>query len=184
MKRTSRKVFAVICLLETVLPLRERGYIEGQNIATEYRYAEGNVDRFPDLAAALVRLKVDIIVAAGGYRVVQAAKNATKAIPILMSGGGINPVEAGLIESLAHPGGNVTGVTNLSGEIAGKRLELFKEAVPKIAGVAVLYDPAIAGSVLEMKELLPVAGRGLGLTLQSWEIPSCGRFREGFRRAE
>src|SRR5580765_3038853 len=96
------------------LALRERGYIEGQNIATEYRYAEGKRDRLPELATELVRLKVDIIVVAGGAGVVLAAKNATKTIPIVMTGQGIDPVEAGLVESLAHPGGNVTGVTNLS----------------------------------------------------------------------
>jgi putative tryptophan/tyrosine transport system substrate-binding protein len=113
------------------LALREIGYVERQNIAIEYRYAQGKQERFPDLLAELVRLKVDVIVAAGGYRVIRAAMNATKTIPIVMAGGGIDPVEAGLVEGLARPGGNVTGVTNLSGEIAGKRLELLKEAVSK-----------------------------------------------------
>ena len=125
------------------LALRERGYIEGQNIAIEYRYAEGKLDRFPELAAELVRLKVDIIVVAGGAGPIRAAKNATKTIPIVMTGVGADPVEAGLVESLARPGGNVTGLTNLSRELGGKRLELLKEAVPKLARVAVLYDPAI-----------------------------------------
>ena len=96
------------------LALRERGYIEGQNIAIEYRYAEGKRDRAPELADELVRLKVDIIVVAGGAPWVQAAKNATKTIPIVMAGGGPDPVEAGFIDSLARPGGNITGVTNLS----------------------------------------------------------------------
>ena len=127
------------------LALRELGYIEGQNIATEYRYAEGKPDRFPELAAELVRLKVDIIVVAGGDAQVRAAKNATKTIPIVMMGRGSDPVEAGLVESLARPGGNVTGITNLSRELGGKRLELLKEAVPKLARVAVLYDPATSG---------------------------------------
>ena len=95
------------------LALRELGYIEGQNIAIEYRYAEGKRDRAPELAAELVRLKVDIIVVAGGARWIQAAKNATKTIPIVMTGGGPDPVEAGFIASLARPGGNVTGITNL-----------------------------------------------------------------------
>src|SRR3990170_8057023 len=121
------------------LALRERGFIEGQNIASEYRYAEGKRDRLPELAAELVRLKVDIIVAAGGDPPVRAAMNATKTIPIVMTGGGIDPVEAGLIESLARPGGNVTGITNLVRELGGKRLELLKEAVPKVARVAVFY---------------------------------------------
>ena len=124
------------------LALRELGYIEGQNIATEYRYAEGKPDRFPELAAELVRLKVDIIVVAGGDPWIRAAKNATKTIPIVMVGGGSDPVEAGLVESLARPGGNVTGLTLLNRELGGKRLELLKEAVPKLARVAVLYDPA------------------------------------------
>ena len=143
------------------LALRELGYIEGQNIAIEYRYAEGKRDRFPELAAELVRLKVDIIVVAGGADWIRAAMNATKTIPIVMVGTGADPVEAGLIESLARPGGNVTGLTNLTGELGGKRLELLKEAVPKVARVAVLYDPASPGSVLEVKELLPVAARAL-----------------------
>src|SRR4030095_104487 len=109
------------------LALRERGHIEGQNIATEYRYAEGKPDRYPELAAELVRLKVDIILTAGGIGPIRAAKNATKTIPIVMSGGGVDPVEAGLVESLARPGGNVTGLTNLNRELGGKRLELLKE---------------------------------------------------------
>jgi putative ABC transport system substrate-binding protein len=150
--------------------LRELGYIEGQNIAFEYRYGEGKVDRDPELAAELVRLKVDVIVVAGGAGVIRAAKNATKTIPIVMTGGGGDPVKAGLVESLARPGGNVTGLTILSRELAGKQLELLKEAVPKLARVAVLYDPALPPSVLEVKELLPVAARALGLTLQPWEV--------------
>ena len=160
------------------LALRELGYIEGQNIATEYRYAEGKRDRLPELAAELVRLKVDIIVVAGGATSVQAAKNATKTIPIVMVGTGIDPVEAGLVESLARPGGNVTGITNLTRELGGKRLELLKEAVPKLARVAVLYDPAIPGTVREVKEVLPVAARALGLTVRSWEV----RDADGFER--
>jgi putative tryptophan/tyrosine transport system substrate-binding protein len=139
------------------LALRELGYIEGQNIAIEYRYAEGKLDRLPELAAELVRLKVDIIVAAGGGRSPRAAKNATKTIPIVMAGNPVDPVEAGLVESLARPGGNVTGLSSLSRELAGKRLELLKEAVPKIARVAALYDPAIGPSLLEVKEVLDVA---------------------------
>ena len=152
------------------LALRERGHIEGQNIAIEYRYAEGKLDRFPELAAELVRLKVDMIVVAGGDRLIRAAKNATKTIPIVMWGTGIDPVEAGLVESLARPGGNLTGLTNLTGELGGKRLELLKEAVPKLARVAVLYEPANPANVLELKEALPVAARALRLTLQPREV--------------
>ena len=152
------------------LALRERGYIEGQNIAFEYRYSEGKRDRAPELAAELVRLKVDIIVVAGGARWVRPAMNATKTIPIVMTGLGLDPVEAGVVESLARPGGNVTGITNLTRELGGKRLELLREAVPKLARVAVLYDPGTLASVPELKEVLPVAARALGLTVQSWEV--------------
>ncbi len=162
------------------LALRERGYIEGQNIAIEYRYAEGKRDRFPELAAELVRLKVDIIVVAGGATWIRAAKNATKTIPIVMAGDGSDPVEAGLVESLARPGGNVTGLTNLTRELGGKRLELLKEAVPKLARVAVLYDPATPASVLEVKEVLPVAARALKLTLQPWEVRAADDFDKVF----
>src|SRR5215510_6476764 len=152
------------------LALRERGYIEGQNIAIEYRYAEGKLERTPELAAELVRLKVDIIVAAGGDRVIRPAKNATKTIPIVMTGGGNDPVEAGFIENLARPGGNVTGLTNLTVDLGGKRLELLKEAVPKLARVAVLYDPANLSTARELKEDLPPAARALKLTIQFWEV--------------
>jgi len=152
------------------LALRERGYIEGQNIAFEYRYSEGKRDRAPELAAELVRLKVDIIVVAGGARWVRPAMNATKTIPIVMTGLGLDPVEAGVVESLARPSGNVTGITNLTRELGGKRLELLREAVPKLARVAVLYDPGTLASVPELKEVLPVAARALGLTVQSWEV--------------
>jgi putative tryptophan/tyrosine transport system substrate-binding protein len=162
------------------LALRERGYIEGQNIAFEYRYAEGKRDRAPELADELVRLKVDLILVSGGGDWVQAAKNATKTIPIVMTGGGLDPVEAGLIESLARPSGNVTGLTILNPELGGKRLELFKEAVPKLARVAVLYDPALPSSVIEVKEVLPVAARALRLTLQPWEVRSADDFDRVF----
>jgi ABC-type uncharacterized transport system substrate-binding protein len=152
------------------LALRELGHIEGQNIATEYLYAEGKPDRYPELAAELVRRKVDIIVVAGGSAPARAAKNATKTIPIVMVGAGVDPVDAGLVESLAHPGGNVTGVTALAVELGDKRLELLKEAVPKLARVAVLYNPTTASAVIELKNVVPVAARALGLTVQAWEV--------------
>ncbi len=160
--------------------LRERGYIEGQNIAIEYRYAEDKRDRFPDVAADMVRLKVDVIVAAGGAGLIRAAMNATKTIPIIMVGAGSDPVEAGLVESIAHPGGNVTGVTNLTGKLGGKRLELLKEAVPKSARVAVLYEPATRSSVVELKEVLPEAARALRLTIQPWEVRGADDFEKVF----
>jgi ABC-type uncharacterized transport system substrate-binding protein len=165
---------------EIRLALRELGYSEGQNIAIEYRYAEGNNNRSPELAIELVRLKVDIIVVVGGAGPVRAVKNATKTIPIVMAGAGSDPVEAGLIESLARPGGNVTGVTNLDRQLGGKRLELLKEAVPKLARVAVLYESANSSSVLEVKEVLPVAARALKLTPQPLEVRGADDFERVF----
>jgi putative ABC transport system substrate-binding protein len=162
------------------LALRELGYIEGQNIAIEYRYSEGKPERQPELAADLVRLKVDIILVAGGTQPTRAAKNATKAIPIVMTGLGLDPVKAGLVESLARPGGNVTGLTTLNSEIGGKRLELLKEAVPKLARVAVLNDPTTVGATREAKEDLPVAARALGLTMRTWEVRAAEDFDKVF----
>jgi putative ABC transport system substrate-binding protein len=151
--------------------LRELGYVEGQNIAIEYRYAEGSDDRTREIAAELVRLKVDIILVSGGtLRFVRPVMNATKTIPIVMTGAGADPVEAGLVERLARPGGNVTGITNLAGELSGKQLELLKEAVPKLARVAVLYDPASPNNMRRVKEVLPAAARELRLTLLPWEM--------------
>jgi putative ABC transport system substrate-binding protein len=163
------------------LALRERGHIEGQNIAIEYRYAEGKRDRYLELLAELVRLKVDIIVVAGGGEpMIRAAKNATKTIPIVMAGSGADPVAAGFVESLARPGGNITGLSSLGGELGGKRLELLKEAVTKVARVAVLYNPANQSSVLAVKEDLPVAARALKLTLQPQEIRAADDFERVF----
>jgi putative ABC transport system substrate-binding protein len=162
------------------LALRERGYIEGQNIAIEYRYAEGRPDREPGLAAELARLKVDIIVVPSGDATIRAAKNATKTIPIVMAGLGSDPVTAGHVESLARPGGNVTGITGLTTELGGKRLELLKEAVPKLSRVAVLYDPATPVSLHEVKELLPADARALKLTIQPWEIRAADDFEKVF----
>jgi putative ABC transport system substrate-binding protein len=162
------------------LALRERGYIEGQNIAIEFRYAEGKRDKTPELAAELVRLKVDIIVVPSGITQIRAAKNATKTIPIVMLGLSADPVEAGLVESLARPGGNVTGLTTLSRELGGKRLELLKEAVPKLARVAVLYESANRPSEIEVKLDLPVAARALGLTVRPWEVRNADGFEKVF----
>jgi putative ABC transport system substrate-binding protein len=117
---------------------------------------------------------------AGGDPGIQAAKDATKTIPIVMVGQGSDPVEASLVESLARPGGNVTGVTLLSRELGGKRLELLKEAVPKLARVAVLYDPSNPPSVREVKEVLPVPARALRLTIQPWEVRDAEDFEKVF----
>ena len=131
-------------------------------------------------SAELVRLKVDIIVVAGGPVWVRAAKNATKTIPIVMVGTGTDPVMEGLVESLARPGGNVTGLTLLSGDLGGKRLELLKEAVPKLARVAVLYDPAVPVGGFQVKEVLPDAARALRLTFQPWEVRAADGFEKVF----
>ena len=160
--------------------LREFGYIEGQNIAIEYRYAEGKLDRYPELAADLVGLKVDIILVTGGSAMVRATNNATKTIPIVMAGAAPDPVKAGLVESLARPGGNITGITILAGELSGKRLELLKEAFPKIARVAVLYDPASPSGALDVKEILPQTARALRLTIQTCEIGAAADFEKIF----
>src|SRR5215831_12496341 len=160
------------------LALRELGYIEDQTIAFAYRYAEGKVDRVPDLAAELVRSKVDIIIAVN-FQGIQAAKNATKTIPIVMVNVGRDPVEGGLIESLARPGGNVTGIANLGLELGGKRLELLKEAVTKITRVADLYDPANPGNLVGVKELLTAACT-LRLTIQPWEVRGADDFERVF----
>ena len=160
--------------------LRELGYIEGQNIAIEYRYAAGKLNQYSELAAELVRLKVDVILVASGDELIRAAKDATRTIPIVMMGPGSDPVESGHVGSLARPGANVTGLTNLNRDLGGKRLELFKEAVPRLASVAVLYDPATPRSVPEVKEVLPVAARALGLTIRSWEVRAAERFENVF----
>jgi len=161
------------------LALRELGYIEGENIASEYRYAAGKLDRLPELAAELVRLKVDIIVATGGGPVIQAPKNATKTIPIVMVGQGADPVEAGLVESLARPGGNVTGLTNLLIQLGDKRLELLKQAVPKVVRVAVLNVRGNRTHELELKEV-QTAARALVLTIRSWEVQGTHDFDRVF----
>jgi putative ABC transport system substrate-binding protein len=158
------------------LGLRNLGYVEGQNIAFEYRHAGGKRANYPMLAAELARLMVEVIVVTGGTELVRAAKRATQTIPIVMVGPGADPVEAGLVQSLARPGGNVTGITTLSGELGGKRLELLKEAVPKIVRVFVLYELAAPGGLRDVKEALPVAARALGLTLRSWDVRNADAF--------
>jgi len=144
--------------------LRELGWVEGQNIVIDYRYAEDRVDRLPDLAAELVRFKVDVIVSFGTQGVT-AAKNATERIPIVMIAVR-DPVGTGLIASLAHPGGNVTGGSGSAGlELFAKQLELLKETIPKIRRVAILSNPANAYHQLAIGEL-NVAARSLGVQLQ------------------
>ncbi len=156
--------------------LRELGYTDEQNVAFEYQYAEGNPDRAPALATDLVRHKVDVIVVAGGDLWIRAARNATKTIPLVMVGVGTDPVKAGFVESLSRPGGNVTGITLLLGELSGKRLDLLKQAVSKLARIAVIYDSAAQGTARVVKEDLPVAARALGLTVRSWEVRAADEF--------
>jgi putative ABC transport system substrate-binding protein len=148
--------------------LRELGYIEGQNIIIEYRHAEGKAGRNAELAAELVRLKVDLIVVAGGEGNIRAATSATKTIPIVLMGQS-DPVREGFVASLARPGGNVTGFTDVTTDLSGKRLELLKEAVPKLARVAVFYNPTGRSTVVEVKEEIPIAASALKLTIQTYE---------------
>jgi putative tryptophan/tyrosine transport system substrate-binding protein len=147
--------------------LRELGYVEGQNVAIEPRYVEGKLDRLPDLAEELVRLKVDVIVA-GGSTAIRATKNATKLIPIVMAHGS-DPVALGYVASLARPGGNITGLTHLAPELGGKRLELLKDIIARLSRVGVLTDPGTGGHGPQMKEL-EVAAPALGLQLQAVEV--------------
>jgi putative ABC transport system substrate-binding protein len=160
--------------------LRDLGYVEGQNIHFEYRWAGGKPDRLPGLAAELVRLNVDIIVT-GGEQAILAAKRATSTIPIVM-GASNDPVGAGLIASLARPGGNVTGMTILSPELSRKRLELLKEVLPRASRVAVLYNPAFPGTTLDLKQTREAA-RALGLTLYDVEVHRPGEFEAAFATA-
>ncbi len=146
--------------------LRRLGYVEGQNISIEYRNAEGKVDRLPGLAADLVRLKVDAILAAATPAAL-AAKKATSTIPIVFTVVA-DPIGSGLVASLAKPGGNITGTTNLNTDLTGKRLELLKEAFPNITSVAVLSNPADQVSAPQLKDL-EIAARALGLKLQILE---------------
>ncbi len=147
--------------------LHELGYVEGQSIEIHYRSAEGKYQWLPDLAAELVRLKVDVIVASGGAPVVQAAQHATTTIPIVMTSVG-DPVAAGLVASLARPGGNITGLAIMSPELVGKHLELLREVVPKISRVAVLWNPANPGNASQLREAA-VAALALGVWLQPLE---------------
>ena len=130
--------------------LHDLGYVEGKNIVIEYRFAEGKLDRFSDLAAELVRLKIDIILTVS-TPAAQAAKKGTQTIPIVMASSG-DPITAGLVHSLARPGGNITGLSFLGPELSGKQLELLKEAFPKLSRVGILWNPGGPGSALAWKE--------------------------------
>ena len=156
--------------------LRERGYVEGQTIVLEERWAEGTLDRLPDLATELVQRKVDILVAVGAPAA-KAAQQATRTIPIVALMG--DPVETGLVASLAQPGGNLTGVSGQTAEVSGKLLELLKEAVPQASRVAVLWNAANPNKVLEWQETQRAA-QALGVTLQSVEVRTPDDFERAF----
>jgi putative ABC transport system substrate-binding protein len=158
--------------------LRDLRYIEGQNISIEYRFAEGKIDRLGDLATELVRLKVDVIVAARAPAV-RSAMQATKTIPIVMVGPG-DPVRTGFVASLARPGGNTTGLSSLATDLSGKRLELLKEAVPKAARVAVILGPGRATLALSEVE---AAARALRLQLQTSEVKNTSDLKRIFETA-
>ena len=161
--------------------LRELGYVEGKNIVIEYRYAEGKSGRLPDLVAELVRLKVDIIVTIGPGATL-AAKKASATIPIVFAGAS-DPVGTGLVSSLAQPGGNITGLSLMVPDLDGKRLELLKEAFPKVARVAFLWNPSGARGNLALTEM-EAAAKALGLKLLSLEVRSLDDFEGAFARAK
>jgi putative tryptophan/tyrosine transport system substrate-binding protein len=155
--------------------LRDLGYVDGENIAIEYRFAEGKEDRLRELAGELVHRKVDVIVAAGSAAV---AKGATKTIPIVFAAAS-DPVASGIVASLAQPGGNITGLTILAPELTGKRLELLKEAFPKITRVAFLRNPSGINSPIVWREA-QAASKSLGLELKSLEVRRLGDFKSAF----
>jgi putative tryptophan/tyrosine transport system substrate-binding protein len=157
--------------------LRDLGYVEGRNLSMEWRWSEGKPDRFPALALEMVALKPDIIVASG-TQAVRAAKQATSAIPIVMPVSS-HPDKIGLVESLPRPGGNVTGLSNVAPELAGKKLELLKEIAPKVSRVAVLWNPANPVEPLGFQELL-TAAQALGAEIQSVEVRSPDDFSGAF----
>ena len=157
--------------------LRELGYVEGRNIAIEYRFAEGRPQSLSELAVELVHLKVDIIVTTATEPSL-AAQRATPNIPIVMGGGG-DPVAAGLVASLARPGGNITGVTTSSVDLSGKRLELLREVTPNMSRVAVLWIPTAMGNKLQMKET-KAAARSLEIHLQLAEVEVSNELESAF----
>jgi putative ABC transport system substrate-binding protein len=160
--------------------LRELGYVEGKNIAIEHRSSEGKLDRLPAAADELARLKIDVFLTSSTDEVL-AAKNATRTIPIVFYGVP-DPVASGLIDSLARPGGNITGFTNITAVLAGKRLEILKETVPKLSRVAVLWDPQNKSFDQSWKES-QLAARELGLQLHSMEVSNADRIEGAFKEA-
>lgn len=160
--------------------LRELGYIEGRNIIIEYRHEERAFERLDALAAELVGMKIDVLVAVTTNAAL-AAKKAAGSIPIVFMGV-TDPIAAGLVESLAHPGGNTTGITNMAAILTGKRLELLKESIPNIFRVAVLWDPHAPGSIPQWQQS-QLPARDLGLQLYSMEVSSADKFEAAFKGA-
>jgi putative ABC transport system substrate-binding protein len=160
--------------------LHDLGWIEGKNIAIEYRYAQGNRERLPDLAAELLHLKVEVVVVVSVHAG-RAIQQINKAIPIVMASAA-DPVQLGLIASLARPGSNITGLSEITPEMAGKRLELLKEMVPKLSRVAILWNPGNDASALSWKEAQSPA-RQLGLDLHSLEARTPKDFDKAFEKA-
>jgi len=160
--------------------LRELGYVEGKNIIVEYRHENVDLGRLPDLAADLVRLEVDVIVAVTTNAAL-AARKTTSTVPIVFMGV-TDPIAAGLVTSLARPGGNSTGITNMAAVLAGKRLELLKEAVPSARRIAVLWDPQAPGSVPQWHESQQPANK-LQLKLDSMQVSNAESYVAAFRRA-
>ena len=160
--------------------LRAHGYVEGKDIALEFRWGAGTGVRLPELAAELVGSQVDIIVA-GGTPAIRAAKNATSVIPIVMANSS-DPIADGFVASLAHPGGNITGLSSVSKELSGKRLELIKETLPKTSRVAVLSNPGNPGSVTKLKETA-VAAKAFGIALQFLPVQTHDEFETVFGAA-
>lgn len=157
------------------------GYVEGKNVTFIYRFADTDYDRLPALAEELVRLKVDVIITPGSNDT-RAAKNATRTIPIVFLGAGSDPVALGLVESLARPGGNLTGVSNVASALAGKRLELLKETIPKLSRVAVLWNSQNAGSAEVWKES-QLPAKEMRLQLHSMVVNSADKFESAFKDA-
>jgi putative tryptophan/tyrosine transport system substrate-binding protein len=160
--------------------LRELGYIEGENLVIEFRHEGGGFGRLPELAAELVEQKLDVLVAVT-TNAAQAAKKATTTIPIVFMGV-TDPVTTGLVASLAQPGGNITGITNMAAILTSKRLELFKETLPQVSHVAVLWDPHAPGSVPQWQASQQPA-QGLGLQLYSMEVSSVEHYEAAFKAA-
>jgi len=160
--------------------LRERGYVEGKNLTVVYRYAEGKVERLPELAAELVRLKVDVIIV-GGTRVATAAKQATSTIPIVVAGAG-SLTEAGIVSSFTSPGGNVTGVSRVSPDFFGKRLELLKQTVPKAMRLGAFMNSDNPGYEARLKEL-DLAVKASGMRLQPLAVRGANDFEGAFGAA-